>query len=311
MISEYVPNDERDGVHPVAAGFPWQRFAHVPRMRPSKAHDLLLRSIRRLGDWDIKLPPDSRIARAERVLARWTDTDETPKEVRDRALIAEGIRTAAEFYMATHGRSGAPSEELLRKSRQALSGADLPVEEKYHFGRDIQFELNVHGVLAAGGVRPWFDERPDIRFSFGNTELGVAVKRLWSQERAHNQLSDAAGQIAAAGLRGIIATNVQEYLAVLPAEEAIQVRGDAFNRQVARLHGQFPYLFGKQHIVGMMLAGTVAEWSDQDESRPPQLRIATYNQILTIANDDAEQAELEQFFSPIELSLRRWIELNM
>ena len=302
-----APND-----HPNVAGLPSRRAVHMPLMRTSKTHDLLLRSIRRLGEWGIPIPASSRIDRAERLLRQWAKPVEPLNDPETRALLAEAIRTAVELYVATHGPVGRPDSLLLQNCREILGGADLPGEEQQHVARDIQFELNVNGILAAGGFGPRLDESAGIRFDLGSEDVAVAVKRIWSQDRAHNQLSEAASQIAASGVRGIIATNVQQYLDVIvPEDQSIEARGQLFDEQRARLHGQFPYVFGKKHVIGLLLCGTAAEWSDEDTSRPPQLRISTFNQLVTIGDDKEEEAKLDALFAPFDTALSKWMMLNM
>jgi hypothetical protein len=298
-------------VHPLVAGLPWRRFAHVPHMRPTKAHDLILRGIRRLGEWGVSIPSDSRIGRVEHLLRQWANPTGPLEDTQTRALIAEAIRTAVELHLATHGSSGGPDEMLTKKSREILTGADLSEQEQQHYERDIQFELHINGTLAAGGFAPHLDESPDIRFKLGGEDVGVAVKRIWSREQAHRRLSDAANQIEESGVRGIIATNVQQYLDVLPVDESIEVRGQSFNEQIARLHGQFPYLFGKKHVIGLLMCGTVAEWSAASADQQPKLRIATFNQLVTIGDDRDEESRLDALFAPFDEALRRWMELNL
>jgi hypothetical protein len=302
-----VPN-----VHPIVAGLSRRRVVHMPLMRTSKTHDLLLRSIRRLAEWGVSIPPESRIDRAERLLRRWAKPSEPLNDLETRALLAEAIRTAVELYVATHGPVGRPDTLLLQKCREILGGADLPGQEQQHFSRDIQFELNVHGILAAGGFRPRLDESPTVRSCLGTEDVAVVVKRIWSQDGAHNQLSEAASQIAASGVRGVIATNVQQYLDVVVAgDRSIEAHGQLFNDQAARLRGQCPYLFGKKHVIGLLLCGTAAEWSDEDTTRPPQLRVSTLNHLVAIADDKDEEAMLDARFAPFDSALREWMTLNM
>ncbi|HEY4307457.1 MAG TPA: hypothetical protein VGM82_23490 [Gemmatimonadaceae bacterium] len=294
-------------VHPIVASVPSRRVVHMPLLRTSKTHDLLLRSIRRLAEWGVPVPPSSRIDRAEQLLRRWAKPVEPLNDPEIRVRLAEAIRTAVELHVATHGPMGRPDALLLEKCREILGGADLPGEEQQHVARDTQFELNVNGILAAGGFRPRLDASFGLRSGLGTEDAGVVVKRIWSQDRAHDQLSAAASQIEASGMRGIIATNVQQYLDVV-------VTGDQpaeAQEQMTRLQAQFPYLFGKKHVIGLLLCGTAAEWSDQDATRPPQLRISTFNQLVTIAEDRDHEATLDTLFAPFDAALRSWMTLNM
>jgi hypothetical protein len=198
----------------------------------------------------------------------------------------------------------------LKKFQAALGGADLPDDEEQHRARDIQFELYVHGLLHAGGVRPWFDESPDIRFNYDGQEIGVAVKRLWSQEGAHKNLSGAAAQVAASGIPGIVATNSQQYLSGVPADDDAHVRGADFNERVARLHGQFPYLAGKPHVLGLMVCGTGAEWGETSGARL-QLRMASYNQLFVLSTTTTDDITAQSFHDSIGARLRDWYRENM
>jgi hypothetical protein len=109
-----------------------------------------------------------------------------------------------------------------------------------------------------------------------------------------------------------VATNVQQYLdVVVPGDQPIEAHGQLFNEQMARLHGQFPYLFGKKRVIGLLMCGTAAEWADEDATRPPQLRIATFNQLVTIGEDKDEEVKLDALFAPFDSALRDWMTLNM
>ena len=292
-------------VHPVARGFPWQRLAHRPSLPITRAHDLLVRTIHRIEDWGIVIPAGSRLLQAQIALRTCAERSAVPEDARERECFAEGMRTAVEWYLATHGYEGEPTPAMREKLAQALGGAELSTEESQHFARDIQFELYVHGTLSAGGLGPWFDERPDLRIKYGADPVGVAVKRIWSLDQAHKQLSRAATQIEESGLRGIIATNAQEYLDILPATTNIEVRGTAFSEQVARLHGQFPYLAGKPHVLGLLICGTVAEWAADGEDGPV-LRMATYNQLFVLEEQSAE-ARGQAFGAQLGDNLRTWL----
>ena len=296
--------------HKIVEEFEWRRLGYQPRLTQGRMHDCAIRVLRRLDEWGVNCPVGSRLPRIEALLAereiKGADLRADPDL---ELLLAEAHRSTFEFYLATHGFEETPSEEYLQKLRIALGGADLPRNEDRHWNRDIQFELYVFGLLRAGGVNAWFDERPDIRFVYGREVLGMAVKRIWSLEQAHGALSEAARQIDNSGLRGVIAANVQEYINGIPDSEDLHVRGGAFNDHIERLHGQFPYLTGKPHVAGLLSCGIGVEWGDDAEG-VRRLKMAMVSQMLAIGGD-ADEAFTNWFYGNLGNSLGRWFEVNL
>jgi len=84
-------------------------------------------------------------------------------------------------------------------------------------GRDAQCELFVAALCLKAGLKPVFNESPDVRCEMHNQIFGVAVKRIKAQperfdRRFEQRMRQAARQIANSGLPGIIAADISQSL---------------------------------------------------------------------------------------------------
>jgi hypothetical protein len=224
-------------------------------------------------------------------------------------VVGEAARTALNFYLATQGVDSRPEPLAVAKVMEAVGGEDLAQTAGSRHARDIQFEIMLWGLLRAGGAKVWFDE-PDLRFLLGDEHVGVAAKRIWSQDHARRRLSKGARQILATRLRGLIATNVQEYLDPATALGDLVEKGVAFNEDVGRLHGQIPYVAGKAQVLGLVLSGSALSGGRRPTVGPRIVDLSTFTQVLCFA-DEAEGTRIEGFFDAMGQSLRAWYRDNM
>ena len=295
-IDEPVP-------HRLAANFPWSRLGQ-PTVTGSQLADKGRRAVRRLGEWGITVPPGSRLLRAIDIVDRRIgETFEAPE------VETAAAQTILDFYLITHAQADKPPSPVLERLAEALSGGDRVTSDSDRRPRDVQFELEVWAVFRVGGVDISFRE-PDLIFQMGAQTIGIAAKRIWSVEQAHKRLSEAAEQIERAGLRGMIATNVQEYLNGVEADLDLASKGKAFDVDVRRLHGQMPYLAGKKHVIGIMLRGTGAKAGADIPGAPRGHAVSNYNQTFMFL-EEHEGPPFEDLFKHIGESLQEWYRCHL
>ena len=288
---------------------PWSRLKFTPREHPGRVLDFAIRTARRLREWDVECPPGNRLDRITETL-RWYADPETalaPGDTERRALILEASRAAIEMYIGTHGPSRV-SDALRSKAREMLSGSDLPTMETDHWGRNVQFEVYFHGLLSAAGLDVWFDERPDLRWRHDGYVSGIAVKRVWSLEQAHKRLSEAALQIEATELPGLIATNVQEHLSGVPETHDVRDRGAGFERDTSRLTGQMPWLMSKPHLWGVALCGITGSWRVPSGNKSA-LQLASFHALRDL-NGETKHGFGKAYHTAMEDELKRWYIAN-
>ena len=199
--------------------------------------------------------------------------------------ILEAIRDVRELYIGLFGSDTPPCGLMRERLAVAVTGADTPGGEEDHAARDAQFEMYTYGLLCVGGLNPWWCEPPDLAFVYRDTPVGVAVKRLWSQEQAKKRLSLGSEQLAIFG-RGIVATNANEYVPLLAPGTFPPLHRDAWRSHTARLRGHLPYLTEKPHVIGLLLCALSLEWE-----RSPQgigLRGAFYTDFVTLRDGPCE-----------------------
>ncbi len=220
----------------------------------------------------------------------------------------EAGKTVVDFHFITHAQADRPSDDVIERMVAALSGGDSVTTDADRRPRDIQFELEIWATFTIGGIEIGFEE-PDLVFRLGTRRVGIAVKRIWSVEQAHKRLSDAASQIERAKLSGFIATNVQEYVTGVEAELELAAKGNSFNVDVRRMHGQLAYLASKKHVIGLILRGTGGKAGEDVPGRPRQMSLATYTQTFMFM-DQTDAPAFEELFARIGEKLKQWFVAN-
>ncbi|MGE3492016.1 MAG: hypothetical protein AB7N29_18570 [Vicinamibacterales bacterium] len=176
----------------------------------------------RLGAFGVPLPAGNRLQRArsliEEVNERRVVLSSEDRELLER--VNEAQWTVIEQYVIARAL-GRPPRRLepahLRKLEEMLSGADVPGADRNHFARNTQFELYVGSHLTMGDVRVVVAE-PDLVIDYLGAPCGLAAKRVQSVRQAVRRAREAADQIAASGVRGIVAVNVDVLLGLSETE---------------------------------------------------------------------------------------------
>jgi hypothetical protein len=168
----------------------------------------------------VRMAPDCRARNALKTLKAMEQANRAPSEPKprgfpDAALAVAHQRLAVELYFIAAAASVSDYVDhpfIVEKLDAAVRGPDF-AEGRDRSSRNIEFELAVATRLRLGGLAVYRGE-PDLRFRFGSEILGVAVKRITSQEikQLKMALKDAVDQIERSKLRGIIVLNLESRL---------------------------------------------------------------------------------------------------
>jgi hypothetical protein len=287
----------------VAEAFPWSRLGQ-PRLTGGQLAERGQRALRRIDEWGVKVPANSRLQRAIEIVGRKLDE---PLPAAD--VVPEAAKTILDFHFIIHAQAERPPDAVVQRLTAALSGGDVAETDADKRPRDTQFELEVWATLRIGGVDVWFEE-PDLVFRADDELIGIAVKRIWSLEQAHKRLSDGAAQIERSKRQGLIATNVQQYLTGVGAELELAAKGRSFNIDVRRLHGQLAYLAKKKHVIGIILRGTGSKPSNGIPGQPRAVALATYTQTFMFLDED-DPRDFQGLFGRIGERLAEWYSQNL
>ncbi len=247
----------------------------------------------------IPVPDNSRLERARAfVEAAHQDLRSVPAD-----LLAEAIRTIHEMQWVARalGRSNRrPAKRLTNTIAAMLAGPDMASEEddeKSSKPRNLQFELFVAGILAAGGLRVEYAE-PDLRMHYLGYWVGIAAKRARRRRKLLRRVNEAAGQIEARVPAGMVAINVDGLLDEIGGE------GTPWNEVAARLD-QLPELVNaiealrqRPRIIGLLALGTHVWWRDRSER--PSLEMATYLKWNLLGHSESEERESKEFLERFE-----------
>lgn len=169
----------------------------------------------RLAEFGIRIPPGNRLQRAKTLLENVNASSAAftvANDLLDR--VTEAQWTIIELYIITRSL-GSPTRSLdvriSRKLEEMLSGSDSYVDDRNPLARNTQFELYVAAAFTMGDVPVTLGE-PDLLFDYLGTQCGLAAKRVRSIRQAPRRANEAANQLRAAGLRGVVAVNVDVLL---------------------------------------------------------------------------------------------------
>lgn len=172
----------------------------------------------RLAAFGVPLPAGNRLQRA-RALIHDVNTRRivlVPDDADLLERVNEAQWTIIEQYVIARalGRPGRTLEpNHARKLEEMLSGADVPDADRNPTARNTQFELYVAAYLTMGEVGVAIGE-PDLIIDYLGAPHGLAAKRVRSFKQAPRRAREAADQISAAGMSGIVAVNVDVLLSL-------------------------------------------------------------------------------------------------
>lgn len=107
--------------------------------------------------------------------------------------------------------AGAVDATFLQMLRRTMGGSEVVSQDTRTQARDTQFELYIAALLRLAGREVHFAE-PDLRFTLGAIEVGVAAKRLQSGKKYGTRLKEAIRQLERAKLPGVVAFSLDQLL---------------------------------------------------------------------------------------------------
>jgi hypothetical protein len=194
-----------------------EEFAAWSTEQAIKAVTYILDQLRALG---VPTPPGNRlqkscdtIASADRFHVQLGPGDPEMEE-----WLVEANRTIFEQHFIVRHIVNYPQActPTTRSNLQSMLGGQVvPVPGKYDRARDIQAELFSATVFWAAGYQVAFAEPDLIIQNENSTRLGVAVKRVTSDQQFYKRVCKARDQLAANSLSGFIVVNAARYLSQL------------------------------------------------------------------------------------------------
>lgn len=179
---------------------------------------LVPRTVTRLEELGIKVPPTSRLLQAKSSLerARQFHVELGPGDPETEEWLAEAKRTIAEMFIITMALSNRASE-IGHKLREMLGGPPVPEDGAQDKARDVQAELLVAAALSAGGYWVNFAEPDLVIPDLMGIRTGVAIKRVSSkrEDQIQKRLRQARNQLRSNNIPGMIVVNSERYLANL------------------------------------------------------------------------------------------------
>lgn len=159
--------------------------------------DQLEEAIGGLREWEIRIPPDSRLPRIVRLLRELVSEQSFPESPDRLAQIAQAARDAQEFAEISWvlpSEKLSPLRESLRKAVFGTLGQTRDAPYQY------QSELWTGAVLARSGAftgvrKVSKGKSPDFILKNGTMEYAVEVKRPGNLRRALERVSEAADQL--------------------------------------------------------------------------------------------------------------------
>jgi hypothetical protein len=285
----------------------------LPAIGVSKLADFGRRTVRRLAEFGIAVATHSRlplaIGRLDLARDQMARGDEL--SAMDREFIGEAARDCFELYLASHAQAAPLPEVVLGKFRTALAGAPRSSAETNHRARDIQFELFVWGLMTASGNECRFAEPPDLVVHFGDHELSIAVKRIWSPAQARKRLSAGAAQIRRSKISGILAVNAQQFVGEDPHQAHNRgARVASLDDALARLHGHLPQVLQEGHVIGALFSGLTFAWIT-DETQATTFSNQIFHQLVLFSDNADERLAFAAAWARHLRALQGWTEAHM
>ena len=252
---------------------------------------------RRLADFGIRLPAGNRLQRARRLIE-----DVNARRVvlspdsADLASVTEAQWTILEQYIVTRSL-GLPgrrlSDEVAHKLETVLSGADTPEADRNQLARSTQFELYVAAFFTMADITLTFAE-PDLIFDYLGNPCGLAAKRVNSFRQAPRRADDAADQLRASSLRGVVAVNVDVLLKTVAGDsgpeatlaERLQVLDEVENRMSAR-----------DEVIAVMSFGRDCIWDFNGDL--PVADLSTSFRFVPFIREAADESRGKEFFDRV------------
>jgi hypothetical protein len=111
------------------------------------------------------------------------------------------------------------------------------LQRKKSNAKDILWELELYAILKLRTFDVILEDPPDIIVKFGNSKIGIACKKLYSEKHIQNVLSQAVAQIEASFDFGIVALNIDD---LVPANQILKIpTQETMSEYISNLNTRF------------------------------------------------------------------------
>ena len=186
----------------------------------------------------------------------------------------------------------------------ALTSGSLNLHQRDRsWAKDLLWELELWSVLIERSFKATLREPPDIVVTFDDATVGIACKKLYSENNVEKVLSEAVGQIEAAFDYGIIAVNLDD---LIPADQILKARTqEAMGKFISDLNLAFLHRhkrhFKKYLASGRLLSALVSTSVLADTyTQRPRFNFARQSTIWTIPGLPREKKkQLQRFYTQL------------
>lgn len=156
-----------------------------------------------------------------------------------------------------------PLRDVADRTRflNALASGSLDLlERKQSNAKDVLWELELWAILNRRSFVATLEEPPDLIVEFGDTRIGIACKKLYSEKHVQNVLSQAVAQIEESFDFGIVAVNIDD---LVPANQILrtptqEVMGQYISNLNARFLGEHERHFRKYLATGRVISAMIS-----------------------------------------------------
>lgn len=157
----------------------------------------------------------------------------------------------------------------------ALAAGNLDLlERKRSYAKDILCELELWFTLKSRSFDVILSEPPDIVVHFENSKIGIACKKLYSENNVGKVLSQGVGQIEGSFDFGILAVNLDDLLPPngymeAPDHSTMGKRINDFNTKFLKVHERHfrRYLATGRVLAALVTTNIIANVSDGQRTR--------------------------------------------
>jgi hypothetical protein len=221
--------------------------------------------------------------------------DELPVDALFRVALLNRIAEALLPLRAVHDRA---------RFLTALNSGNLDLlQRKKSHAKNVLWELELWSILKRRNFDAFLEEPPDIVVRFGDSKIGIACKKLYSDRHVQNVLSQAVAQIEPTFDFGIVAMNLDELVPSdkilrTPTQKAMSQYIDALNSHFLSSHERH---FRKYPREGRLISAFISTGALADVYRArTRLNYARQSTVWTVSGlrPDKERA-LMKFYDQL------------
>ncbi|OHB76419.1 MAG: hypothetical protein A2Z25_18490 [Planctomycetes bacterium RBG_16_55_9] len=246
----------------------------------------------------VRLPPDSglggMIQNAKELWESWF-LDNTSGQTYEMLFMAMHLDRIAEAILPLKGE-----QKQVQYLRDLLSGTLDFFEREPSHAKNVFWELEIWSRLRKKTKQVFLREPPDVVVDFGDSHIGIACKKIYSERHVQNVLSEAVNQIQKEYEFGIVAVNIDDLLPAkatlnLNSSKAVAERLNQYNQEFLQKHGRhFRKYLAKARLISAIISSCII--SDVPNEKP-RFNNAWQWTVWTISGLPKEhQIQLDRFY---------------